>query len=221
MTSFIAALAAGLLAVLFVHELGHLVAARHYGVKVRSLSVGFGPEIVGFSDRTGTRWKLKAFPLGGFCVLSNDYFPAQLPSENTTTSEATLLRSSWRQRAMILAAGPSFNLVFALILYTVTLTWCRECELDVLGNQAGWSIWILFRLICALSAATGLLNLLPFLPLDGGWICLVAVEAIRGRSFSKPAKKYLLAFSLTIFLTINLGFFIWVCVNMGSLPGSV
>ena len=65
---FFSLLGAGLLVVLFVHELGHLLAARHYGVKVLSLSVGFGPQLIGFTDNRGTSWNLRAIPIGGSCV---------------------------------------------------------------------------------------------------------------------------------------------------------
>lgn len=51
--------------VIMVHELGHLVAARLQGVEVRSISVGFGPEIFSFHDRHQTRWRLAVLPLGG------------------------------------------------------------------------------------------------------------------------------------------------------------
>ena len=52
--------------VVFFHEFGHFLVARWCGVKVIVFSLGFGPEIVGFDDRHGTRWKLSAIPLGGY-----------------------------------------------------------------------------------------------------------------------------------------------------------
>ena len=51
--------------VVFFHELGHFLIARWAGVKVLTFSLGFGPELVGFNDRHGTRWKISAVPLGG------------------------------------------------------------------------------------------------------------------------------------------------------------
>src|SRR5262245_41665532 len=52
--------------VVFFHELGHFLVARWCGVRVLVFSVGFGPELIGFNDRHGTRWKLSAIPLGGY-----------------------------------------------------------------------------------------------------------------------------------------------------------
>src|SRR5712664_2743308 len=65
-------LVAGVLGVLLIHELGHLVAARFFGLKVSSLSIGLGPEIIGFTDRSGTRWKVALLPMGGSCAFSED-----------------------------------------------------------------------------------------------------------------------------------------------------
>jgi regulator of sigma E protease len=62
MALFFFFLGTGLVAVLFVHELGHLLAARHYGMKVLSLSVGFGLPLMNFTDRHGTSWKLRGIP---------------------------------------------------------------------------------------------------------------------------------------------------------------
>ncbi len=56
--------------VVFFHELGHLLIARWSGVRILVFSIGFGPELVGFNDRYGTRWKISAVPLGGFVKFS-------------------------------------------------------------------------------------------------------------------------------------------------------
>jgi regulator of sigma E protease len=60
---FFLLLGAGLLAVLFVHELGHLLVARYYGIKVLSLSVGFGPSLLNFTDRLGTKLEIEGAPV--------------------------------------------------------------------------------------------------------------------------------------------------------------
>ena len=58
--------------VVFFHELGHFLVARWCGVAVKVFSVGFGPELFGFDDRHGTRWKISAIPLGGYVKFLGD-----------------------------------------------------------------------------------------------------------------------------------------------------
>ena len=66
--------------VVFFHELGHFLVARWAGVKVLTFSLGFGPELAGFHDRHGTRWKLSAIPLGGYVKFFGDESEASTPS---------------------------------------------------------------------------------------------------------------------------------------------
>src|SRR5215213_6138367 len=67
--------------VVFFHELGHFLIARRAGIRVLVFSVGFGPELVGFNDRHGTRWKLSAIPLGGYVKFFGDDNAASVPDE--------------------------------------------------------------------------------------------------------------------------------------------
>src|SRR5919206_2083635 len=67
--------------VVFFHELGHFLVARWCGVRVLVFSIGFGPELAGFNDRRGTRWKLAAIPLGGYVRFEGDENAASLPGE--------------------------------------------------------------------------------------------------------------------------------------------
>jgi regulator of sigma E protease len=98
----------GLVAILFVHELGHLLVARYFGIKVQTLSVGFGPQLMNFTDRFGTSWKLRAFPISGSCSVSDRLFPQVL----------------W-QRAAVYAAGPIFNLILAAAFCLIAPTFCK------------------------------------------------------------------------------------------------
>ncbi|MGA8769883.1 MAG: site-2 protease family protein, partial [Rhodomicrobium sp.] len=66
--------------VVLVHELGHFLAARALGIEVETFSIGFGPEIAGFHDRSGTRWRLAWIPLGGYVKFKGDERIASLPS---------------------------------------------------------------------------------------------------------------------------------------------
>src|SRR5262245_32732755 len=67
--------------VVFFHELGHFLIARWCGVKVLTFSIGFGPEIVGFDARHGTRWKISAIPLGGYVKFFGDENAASAPDQ--------------------------------------------------------------------------------------------------------------------------------------------
>ena len=65
--------------VVFFHELGHFWVARRCGVKIDAFSVGFGPELLGWTDRHGTRWRLAAIPLGGYVRFHGDDSAASTP----------------------------------------------------------------------------------------------------------------------------------------------
>src|SRR4030095_15083697 len=65
--------------VVFFHELGHFLIARWCGVRVLVFWIGFGPELIGFNDRHGTRWKLAAIPLGGYVKFFGDERAASTP----------------------------------------------------------------------------------------------------------------------------------------------
>ena len=61
-----------LIIVVFIHELGHFLVGRWCGIKVTAFSIGFGPELFGWTDRYGTRWRLAAIPLGGYVKFFGD-----------------------------------------------------------------------------------------------------------------------------------------------------
>ena len=65
--------------VVFFHEFGHFLVARWCGIRVLTFSLGFGPEIAGFNDRHGTRWKISAIPLGGYVKFFGDENAASAP----------------------------------------------------------------------------------------------------------------------------------------------
>ena len=102
---------------IFVHELGHYLIARACGVKVEVFSIGFGPELFGRYDRSGTRWKVSAVPLGGYVKMfgeetfGEDGEPAPVREEHLSFKHKRL-----SQRAAIVSAGPLANVLFALVL---------------------------------------------------------------------------------------------------------
>src|SRR5476649_1361695 len=103
--------------VVFFHELGHFLVARWCGIKVKVFSIGFGPEIVGFNDRYGTRWRLSWVPLGGYVKFIDDENAASAQGRKAfeALSEEDRKRSfqgkSLGARAAVVAAGPLANFV--------------------------------------------------------------------------------------------------------------
>jgi regulator of sigma E protease len=114
--------------VVFFHELGHFLVARWAGVKVLTFSLGFGPELVGFNDRHGTRWKISAVPLGGYVKFFGDDTEASTPSAEllaTMTEEeraGSFHHKRVGSRAAIVAAGPIANFLLAIVIFTCLFT---------------------------------------------------------------------------------------------------
>lgn len=106
----------------FVHELGHYLVARRNGVQIEVFSIGFGPEIFGWNDRAGTRWKFSLIPLGGYVKMFSDLNPASQPDMESiqAMSEEDKARSLFHktvgQRIAVSAAGPLANYLFAIVL---------------------------------------------------------------------------------------------------------
>ena len=109
--------------VVFFHELGHFLIARWCGIKVLAFSIGFGPEIVGFNDRYGTRWKIAAIPLGGYVKFFGDDNAASVPDLEAAAgmSEAekkdSFIFKPVGSRAAVVAAGPIANFVLAIAIF--------------------------------------------------------------------------------------------------------
>jgi regulator of sigma E protease len=109
--------------VVFFHELGHFLVARWCGIKVLAFSIGFGPEIAGFYDRYGTRWKIAAVPLGGYVKFFGDDNAASVPDLEAAASmsEAEKKDSFVYQpvgsRAAVVAAGPIANFILAIVIF--------------------------------------------------------------------------------------------------------
>jgi len=110
--------------VVFFHELGHFVVARWAGVKVLTFSLGFGPELAGFNDRHGTRWRISAVPLGGYVKFFGDDNEASAPSSamlaGMTEDEkaGSFHHKKVGPRAAIVAAGPIANFLLAIVIFT-------------------------------------------------------------------------------------------------------
>jgi regulator of sigma E protease len=109
--------------VVFFHELGHFFVARRCGVRVLVFSVGFGPELFGFTDRHGTRWKVAAIPLGGYVKFFGDENAASVPDAAAVAgmTEAERRESFFHkpvaQRMAVVAAGPIANFLLAIVIF--------------------------------------------------------------------------------------------------------
>jgi len=109
--------------VVFFHELGHFLVARWCGVKVTAFSIGFGPEIVGFNDRHGTRWKLSAIPLGGYVKFLGDDNAASVPDHEAANAmteaerKVSFVHKPVGSRAAVVAAGPIANFILAILIF--------------------------------------------------------------------------------------------------------
>src|SRR5208282_2381594 len=109
--------------VVFFHELGHFLVARWCGVRILAFSVGFGPELIGFNDRHGTRWKIAAIPLGGYVKFFGDESAASTPDGSRLASmDASEKAQSFvfqpvAKRAAIVVAGPIANFVLAIVIF--------------------------------------------------------------------------------------------------------
>jgi len=112
----------------FVHEFGHYLIARWNRVRVEVFSIGFGPEVFGWWDRAGTRWKFSAIPLGGYVKMFGDSDASSgLPAAGLarlapSDREVSFHYKRLGQRAAIVAAGPGANFLFAVMLLAILFT---------------------------------------------------------------------------------------------------
>ena len=113
--------------VVFFHELGHFMVGRWCGVTIKAFSIGFGPELFGFYDKHGTRWKFSAIPLGGYVKFLGDENAASMPDEEAMQNlgdderEGSLHAKPLWQRAAIVAAGPLANFLLSIIIFATLL----------------------------------------------------------------------------------------------------
>lgn len=106
----------------FVHEMGHYLVARRNGVRIETFSIGFGPELFGWNDKVGTRWKFSALPLGGYVKMFGETDFEENGEENQITEDekkVSFVHKRLRQRAAVVAAGPAANFLFAIFAFAL------------------------------------------------------------------------------------------------------
>ena len=112
--------------VVFIHEYGHYYFAKRYGVGITDFSIGFGKEIFGWNDKSGTRWKFCWIPLGGYVKFFGDrnvFSQAEqeniINQYNENDRKKLFILKPLYQRSIIVAAGPLANFVLALVIFTI------------------------------------------------------------------------------------------------------
>jgi len=139
--------------VVFIHEYGHYYFAKKYGVGITDFSIGFGKEIFGFNDRSGTRWKFCIIPLGGYVkffgdrnVFSETEQTELLKKYNSVDQKKLFVVKPLYQRSLIVAAGPFANFLLAIFIFSFiyifagkdfTPAQIQEVQIDSPAFEAG------------------------------------------------------------------------------------
>jgi regulator of sigma E protease len=113
--------------IVFIHEFGHYIVAKWCGVKIEAFSIGFGKELFGWNDKSGTRWKFSLVPMGGYVKMYGDSGAASTP-DNEKAAEMTEAEKAmsfhhkplWK-KALVVAAGPAFNFMLTIGILTAML----------------------------------------------------------------------------------------------------
>ena len=124
MLNFIVPFIILILVVVFIHEYGHYYFAKKYGVGVTDFSIGFGQEILGWNDKSGTRWKICWIPLGGYVkffgdrnVFSQADQEELLKKYNKEDQHKLFVTKPLYQRSLIVAGGPLANFILAIFIF--------------------------------------------------------------------------------------------------------
>jgi regulator of sigma E protease len=122
----------------FFHELGHYLVGRLFKVPAEIFSIGFGRELIGWTDNQGTRWKIGWLPLGGYVKFVGDMGPASNPADAETIPEelrkrAFQFRPVW-QRFLIVLAGPVANFLLAIVIFTIFFAFLGSPLSNIVGS---------------------------------------------------------------------------------------
>jgi regulator of sigma E protease len=124
----------------FIHELGHYLVARWFGVGAETFSIGFGREITGWTDKRGTRWKVGWLPLGGYVRFVGDEHVASQPADQQSLSPEARERSFhlkpvW-QRFLIVLAGPMANFLVTIVILAAFFMTLGAPRTNIVGEVA-------------------------------------------------------------------------------------
>ena len=133
-----------IIVVVFVHEYGHYYFARRYGVGVTDFSIGFGKELFGWNDKSGTRWKICLIPLGGYVkffgdrnVFSQSDRDEILKKYDEKDREELFTLKPLYQRAWIVFGGPLANFILAIFIFLmINIFVGKESTLKAIGDKS-------------------------------------------------------------------------------------
>ena len=120
--------------IVFVHEFGHYYIAKLCGVKIETFSIGFGKEILGWTDKSGTRWKVSVLPFGGYVKMFGDVDPASIPDVDKIKEfsdhdkKLAFHTKPLPKKAAIVAAGPLANFILSIVIMTFFFSYYGKPE---------------------------------------------------------------------------------------------
>jgi len=122
----------------FFHELGHYLVARIFRIPAETFSIGFGRELVGWTDRQGTRWKIGWLPIGGYVKFIGDMSPASEPADLESVppelrDRVFQVRPVW-QRFLVVLAGPAANFLLAIVILTAFFSLVGTPRTNIVGD---------------------------------------------------------------------------------------
>ena len=142
MLSYILPFIALIVVVVFIHEYGHYYFAKRFGVGVTDFSIGFGKEMFGWNDKSGTRWKVCVIPLGGYVKFFGDRnVYSQADNEKITKEyskedqDKLFVLKPLYQRALIVFGGPLANFLLAILIFFSVYTFAGKAFTPAVINE--------------------------------------------------------------------------------------
>ncbi len=119
--------------IVFIHELGHFIFARLFGVEVEKFSIGFGPVLFFFHDKNKTKWQIAAIPIGGFVKMKGELNVVET-NENKSETGSFQLANPF-QRLLIVFGGPLFNFLLTILLIAGIYLFFGKVEISNTVNE--------------------------------------------------------------------------------------